>query len=184
MKFPSSTPNEVVKLYRKLDLQRRELERQRTYAQDNLLGKQGKEVFIKDSHGADDGKKARLADSRMVNANQHTNVLTEESEQHNGVLPEKAEEKASEDFLSPAKDLELQTTESTSKTIGSCDFDAENLIEFTGDVEDSPSFGIVLEGGEQLQVEDETVMSHMQKFVTIGDKKELACLYSQEKTGV
>jgi len=33
VKFPSFIPNEVVELYRKLDLQRRELERQRTYVQ-------------------------------------------------------------------------------------------------------------------------------------------------------
>ena len=69
VKFPSSTPNEVIELYRKLDLQRRELERQRTYVQDNLLRKQGRKVFMKDSHEADDGKKARLADSLMMNAN-------------------------------------------------------------------------------------------------------------------
>ena len=37
VKFPKSTPNEVIELYRKLDLQRRELERQRTHAQVNLL---------------------------------------------------------------------------------------------------------------------------------------------------
>ena len=49
-------------------------------------------------------------------------------------------EKASEDFLSPEEDLELRMTESTSETIGSCDFEADNLIVFTGDVEDSPSF--------------------------------------------
>ena len=70
------------------------------------------------------------------------------------MLPEKDEEKASENFLSPEEDLELQrgnlVTESTSETIGSCDFEADNLIVFTGDTEDSPSHGIVLEGGELL----------------------------------
>ena len=111
--------------------------------QDNLLRKQGRKFFMNDSHEADDGKKARLANSLMVNANQHTDVLTEESGrssvQRTGVFPEKAEEKASEDFLSPEEDLELQrenlVTKSTSETIGSCDFDADNLIVFTGDVE-------------------------------------------------
>ena len=103
------------------------------------------------------------------------------------MLPEKAEEKASEDFLSPKEDLKLQrenlVTESTSETSGSCDFDADKLIVFTSDTEDSPSLGFVLEGGKLLQVVDETVMSHMQKLVTMGNKKELACLDSQEKTG-
>ena len=69
VKFLSSTPNEIVELYRKLDLQRRELERKRTYVQDNLLRKQGRKVFMKDSHEADNGKKARLPDSLMMNAN-------------------------------------------------------------------------------------------------------------------
>ena len=91
MKFPSSTPNEVVELYRKLDLQRRELERLRTYVQVNLLRGKDMEVFIKDSHEAEDGKKERLVDSLMVNTNQHTDVLTKElgrnSEQHTKVLP-------------------------------------------------------------------------------------------------
>lgn len=124
VKFPNSTPNEVVELYRKLDLQRRELERQRTYVQVNLLKKQGKRVFMNDSHGADDGKKERLANSLMIYANHHTNVLIDESrknlEQHTEVFPEKAEEKASEDFMSREKDLELQlVTESTSETSGS-----------------------------------------------------------------
>ena len=82
MKFPSSTPNEIFELYRKLDLQRRELERQRTYTQDNFLKKQGKKVFMNDSHEAEDGKKERLADSIMMNANQHTDVLTEELERN------------------------------------------------------------------------------------------------------
>ena len=133
------------------------------------------------------GKKARLADSLMVNENQHTDVLTKElgrnSEQHAEVLPGKAEEKASEDFLSPGKDLELRMIESTGETIGSCDFEADNLILFTGDVEDSPLFEIVLEEEELLQVEDETIMSPMQKLITVGDKKELVYLYSQEKIG-
>lgn len=185
VKFPSFIPNEVVELYRKLDLQRRELERQRTYVQDNLLGKQGRKVSMKDSHEADDGKKVRLASSLMVNANQHTDVLIEElerdSEQHTEVLPEKAGKKTSEDFLSPEEDLEMQMTESTNETIGSCDFEADNLIVSIGDVEDRPSFGIVLEGGEQLQKEDETVMSHMQRLVTMGDKKKLACLLAKRR---
>jgi len=37
VKFPSSTAIEIVKLYRKLDLQRRELEKQRIYTQGELL---------------------------------------------------------------------------------------------------------------------------------------------------
>jgi len=34
-----------------------------------------------------------------------------------------------------------------------------------------------------LEKGNETVMSHMQRLVTMSDKKELACLNSQEKTG-
>ena len=156
--------------------------------QDNLLRKQGRKVFMKDSHGAEDGKKARLANSLMVNANQHTDVLTEElernSKQHTEVLPEKAEEKASEDFLSPEEDLELQRENLMTESTSECyDFDVDNLIVFTDDVEDSPSFGIVLEEEELLQVQDETVMSHKHRLVTMGDKEELACLYGQENTG-
>ena len=37
VKFPSSTPVEIVQLYRKLDLHRRELEKQRIYVQGKLL---------------------------------------------------------------------------------------------------------------------------------------------------
>ena len=37
VKFPNSTPIEIFELYRKLDLQRRELENQRIYTQDELL---------------------------------------------------------------------------------------------------------------------------------------------------
>lgn len=85
-----------------------------------------REVFMKDSHEAEDGKKVRLADSLMVNTNQHAKIL-----------PEKAEEKASENFLDPEKDLELQknqlVTEATNETSGSCDFNANNLMVFTGD---------------------------------------------------
>lgn len=85
-----------------------------------------RKVFMKDSHEAEDGKKARLADSLLVNTNQHAELL-----------PEKVEEKANENFLSPEKDLKLQreklVTESTNKTSRSCDFNANNLIVFTGD---------------------------------------------------
>jgi len=70
------------------------------------------------------------------------------------VLREKAEDKASEDFLRPEKDLELQrenmVTESTSETSESYDFSADNLVVFIGDKEDSPSLGIVLTEEELL----------------------------------
>ena len=39
VKFPNSTPIGIVELYRKLDLQRRELEKQRIYTQDKMLKK-------------------------------------------------------------------------------------------------------------------------------------------------
>jgi len=77
VKFTSSTPNEVFELYRKLDLRRRELKRQRTYVQVNLLKNKGKRVFMNDRHEAKDGKKERLANSLIVNENYHTDVVIE-----------------------------------------------------------------------------------------------------------
>lgn len=41
-------------------------------------------------------------------------------------------------------------TESTGETIGSCDFEADNLIVFTGDTEDNSSLGIIFEEEELL----------------------------------
>ena len=81
----------------------------------------------------------------MEDANQHTNVLTKElggnSEKHTDVL---SKEKDSEEFLSLETDLGLQrenlVTESASEAIGSCDFDTDSLIVFTGDAKDNPSF--------------------------------------------
>lgn len=71
--------------------------------------------------------------------------------QHAKLLPEKAEEKANEFFLDPEKDLGLQkrklVTGSTNKTSGSCDFNANNLIVFTGD---EPNY--VAEGQEVWEV--------------------------------
>ena len=235
VKFPSSTPIEIVELYRKLDLQRRELEKQRIHAQDNLLKKQGRKIFMNDSHETDDGKKERLTDSFMEDVTQHTDVLTKDlegnSEQHTDMLSEeeeiletyifnvdnsyvnyagkegqqmkneretmlaenivedhhsnmvigtmKAEKKDGGDFLSLERDLELQkedlVTGSSNETIGSCDFEIDNLIVLTGVAEDNPSLGVVLK-------EDATIVSHMQKLVTVDDREELTCLNSQEKT--
>ena len=42
VKFPNSTLIEIVELYRKLDLQRRKLKKQRIYTQDELLKKEDK----------------------------------------------------------------------------------------------------------------------------------------------
>jgi len=39
VKFPNSTPIEIIELYVKLYFQRRELEKQRIYTQDRLLKK-------------------------------------------------------------------------------------------------------------------------------------------------
>ena len=98
------------------------------------------EQVQKISMKAEDGKKVRQVDSLMVNTNQHAEIL-----------PEKAEEKANEIFLSPEKDLELQkkklVTESTNKTSGSCNFNANNLFVFTGD---EPKY--VAEGQEAWEV--------------------------------
>lgn len=50
VKFPKSTPIEINELYRKLDFQRRELERQRIDVQERLLKREDKKIVINDSH--------------------------------------------------------------------------------------------------------------------------------------
>ena len=79
-------------------------------------------------------------------------------------------------------------TGSSNETIGSCNFEIDNLTVFTGVVEDNPSLGFVLNEDELLQKkeninskEGETIMSHMKELVIIDDKEELACLIGQEK---
>ena len=46
VKFPSSTPVEIVQLYQNLDLQRRELEKQRIYNQGEFLKEKDKEIVL------------------------------------------------------------------------------------------------------------------------------------------
>ena len=76
-------------------------------------------------------------------------------------------------------------TESSSETIGSYDFETDNLAVLTGIAEDNPYFGVVSDTDELLQKkEGATIMSHVKELViTVDDKEELACLNSQEKTG-
>jgi len=50
VKFPKSTPIEIIELYRKLDFQRRELERQRIDVQERLLKREDKRIVMNDSH--------------------------------------------------------------------------------------------------------------------------------------
>lgn len=110
---------------------------------------------------AQDGKKVRLADSLMVNTNQHAEIL-----------PEKAEEKASENFLDPEKDLELQekklVTEATNETSGSCDFNANNLIVFTGD---EPKY--VVEGQEVSEVKTSMAAVELTKIGNSSSKLDI-----------
>ena len=54
VKFPNSTPIEIVELYIKLDLQRRELEKQRIYTQDKLLNLKDKEIVMNYSQKIED----------------------------------------------------------------------------------------------------------------------------------
>ena len=102
-----------------------------------------------------------------------------------------AEKKDSGYFLSLERDLELLeedlVTGSSNETIGSCNFEIDNLTVFTGVSEDNPSFGVVLNEYELLQKkelinskEGETVMSDMKELVIVDDKEELACLIDQE----
>ena len=91
-----------------------------------------------------------------------------------------------EDFLSLRKYLELQkqeiVIESSIEAIRSYGLEPDNLAVLTGTVEENPSLGVVLNEDEQLK-EGETVMSHVKElFISADDKKELACLNSQEKT--
>lgn len=121
VKFPNSTPTEIVELYRKLDLQRRELEKQRIYTQDELLKEKDNEIVMNDSQETESkdvrmiqqiegvhycepeqGKiletndmEERLADNLIENLNQHTDVLTKElnenSKQHTEMFPKEEE---------------------------------------------------------------------------------------------
>ena len=50
VKFPKSTPIKVIELYRKLDYQRRELEKQRIDVQERLLKKENKNIVMNDNH--------------------------------------------------------------------------------------------------------------------------------------
>ena len=85
--------------------------------------------------------------------------------------------------------MELQkkdlVTRSTSETIGSYDFETDNLAVLAGSAEDNPSFGVVLDTNELSQKkEGEAIMSHVKELViTVDDIEDLACLNSQEKTG-
>ena len=45
-----STPIEIIELYRKLDFQRREMEKQRIDVQDRLLKKEDKKIVMNDNH--------------------------------------------------------------------------------------------------------------------------------------
>ena len=50
VKFRNSTPIEIIELYRKLDFQRRELERQRIDVQERLLKREDKRIVMNDNH--------------------------------------------------------------------------------------------------------------------------------------
>ena len=49
VKFPNFTSSKIIELYRELDLQRRNLEKQRINVQNKLLMKDDKEIVINDS---------------------------------------------------------------------------------------------------------------------------------------
>ena len=97
----------------------------------------------------------------VKNSNQHAEMLTEEKEktkQPIELFPK--EDKAQQPYV----------------------FNFNKCFVSAGDEEDSPSLVIVSREEELLQKEDKTVMSHMQKLVSVSDNKELACLNSQERT--
>jgi len=91
------------------------------------------------------------------NLNQHADMLTEEkekTEQQIELLPK--EDNAQQPYV----------------------FNFNKCFVSAGDVEDSPSLEIVSREEELLQKEDETVISHMQRFVSMSNNKELASLNS------
>ena len=66
---------------------------------------------------------------------------------------EESEKKGNEDLLSPIADLgqhEDLVIESSNKTIGSCEFNADNLHVFVGCVKGNPFLGVVLSEEEKF----------------------------------
>ena len=83
---------------------------------------------------------------------------------------EKVEKKAIEYFLILVEDLEQQEEYfmivSSNKTIGSCEFNAENLSMFAGCIEDNPSLRVVLSKAEScLERNEEDDVKH--KYIVL-----------------
>jgi hypothetical protein len=104
--------------------------------------------------------------------------LKEEDSKHSYVMLEKAEEKDSEDFLSPIQDLEQPKKDlmigPSNETIGSCSFEIDNLSVFAGVAEGNPSLGVVLNEVEDCQInydeeslsdEDQEELLQQKKFI-------------------
>ena len=67
VKFPNSTPIEIVELYRKLDLQRRNLEKQRIYAQGEFLKDKDKVIVFNNNQEAKDKDVGMIQRIKEVN---------------------------------------------------------------------------------------------------------------------
>ena len=80
---------------------------------------------------------------------------TREDIKHSNVMLGETEKKVIEDFLSLVADLGQQEDlmiESSNKTIESCGFKVDKLNVFASNVEDDPSYGIVLSEAESYLV--------------------------------
>ena len=101
---------------------------------------------------------------------------TKEDIRHSRAMLEKAEKKTIEGFLSLIEDLEQPekdlVIESSNKTIGSYEFNDDNLNVFTGIVEDNPSYGNVLSEAESYLVRhNEEDVKHKYTMLEEDDKE-------------
>lgn len=94
---------------------------------------------------------------------------------HSNAMLEEAEKKSIESFLGPEKDLEQQEDlmiESSSETVGSCDFEIDNLNVFAGVAENNPSLGVLLKEVENCQAKyDEECLSDEDQDELLQQKK-------------
>jgi hypothetical protein len=102
--------------------------------------------------------------------------LKGEDRKHSYVILEKAEEKESEDFLSPIQNLEQPKKDlmigPSNETIGSCSFEIDNLSVFAVVAEGNPSLGVVLNEVEDCQIKfDEKSLSDEDQEELLQQKK-------------
>jgi hypothetical protein len=99
-----------------------------------------------------------------------------EDSNHSYFMLEEVEEKGSKNFLSHVKELEQPKKNlmigPSNETIGSCSFEIDNLSVFSGVVEGSSSFGVVLNEVEDFQTKyDEEILSDEDQAELLQQKK-------------